>query len=224
MFRRRPSSDFVEIHSPSRDSEIHSLGDAVTHSAVHTQRVTHHLSTHAELTQAYPSRRYLWSTYLPSAKGSVLTVGVSKPNFEEWDLLEDPLNYWSIDVDPAVEVFAHGDRHTTVDLFDFRPEMEFDHVIAFGMFGARNNRSQNDPHIDEPLVTNMITTLTRLVAPNGRLVLGPEMSGRSLRESTNEGAEWLRRFTAEPALTTDFELGYALQDRCNLIAVYLKVQ
>ena len=222
MFRRKPSREFLEPHGPSRDDGCPSLGDELACAGSHRERVTQFLATSEELIRAYPSRKYLWSSYLPAARGSVLTVGVSKPNFGEWDLLEDPLNYWSIDIDPAVQVFAHVQHHTTVDLFDYHPQKQFEHVIAFGMFGARNDRQASDPHVDDAHVSRMICALSALVKPRGYLLLGPELTGRSLETSKHESDDWLMLFSSEPTLTALYTLNYALQDRCNLIAVFHK--
>ena len=180
------------------------------------------IATKRELVDEYIERRFLLSTYLPQARGAFLDVGVEGPNAHDGDALPDPAQHWTIDVDPAVAQFG-SPRHVTVDFFDFDPDLRFMHIVLFGLIGTGNNRRDAYAHIPFDANDRLVSHASRLLDQGGRLVLGPELSADSRGAGDADVGAWLSWFSENSVLSTGFTLEYALRGRCNLVAVFRRI-
>lgn len=188
-----------------------------------THRLRHStlLAEKRDLIDEYIERRFLLERYLPQAQGRVLDVGVNKPNLNDSQALPNPDLHWTIDIDPAVAPYGSA-RHETIDFFDYTSEQPFDHVIMFGLVGTPNNRTAQDAHITFDLNDALIEHALELVAPEGFLVIGPELSGESRSAGDEDVQKWLNYFAQSSPLSENFTLVYALRGRCNLVTVFHK--
>lgn len=128
-------------------------------------------------------------TFLHETKGSILSVGVH--HFNQFDHLhaQMPECYRTIDIDPKYEQYGSPFGHRTIDFLDLKDET-YDNVVLFGVLGIDSQDvDTGDNYTLFGATDKAYAQADRLCAPNGCILLGPDLHISS--DGANNAEFWL---------------------------------
>jgi thioredoxin reductase len=133
------------------------------------------LNNSKDLYELYKDREYLVNSFLSCSKGSVLSVGCHTYNKFDHLFLEEPRNYYTIDINPSYRVYGSPYNHYIGDFLNFNFNRFFDSIILFGVLGIPTS-GFGDEYTMYNFEDKAIMKADSLLGQGGKLLLGPDIS------------------------------------------------